>query len=1480
MLRGGPASKIGHRYETWWTVCELLRMLRGETEDIRIEPPGIDKTEFVVTTSRHREYHQVKYSHPNGKWSLAALRSEGILQFAFEALNGTIDRFVFVSGSGARELSELVDAARSSASVEEFEHKFLGADQRKKKFELLCTWWRCSASIAIGILNRIYVRTIDEIGLERDASLATMALFIADNNKIISELRSVVTDSVHRTISRESLSNRLAEIGYGLRRVRTPSQAIPALEQATEHYLKLARRRLIQRTLVANDAVEMILDRLSTTDCVVTGRAGSGKTACVIEIADALHARSQPVLAFRIDRISSSTTMTLGEELGLEESPVLVLAAAAEVTGRPGVLIVDQLDAVSTASGRSSAAFDLVERLIQEVKGAGRRIQIVIVCRTFDWNNDSRLRGVLSAKPGPIEVAEFQIEQVKQFLNQAGFDSLRFHERQLALLRLPQNLALFLESGFSTSSSPKFDNTVKLFDAYWLRKRQAAAGPDNQDHWLPVIETICSEMNAKQQLWVSREKLDCIPPHYLDRLVSEGVITLDGARYGFGHESFFDYCFARLFMARSESVVSLLTASEQHLFRRSQIRQILTYLRETDCSRYEQELGALLSDPGVRVHIKDLAFALLAEVAEPTEAEWRIWEEWVAERLYAIEHGLPERHNISSVAWRRLFRAKSWFSFIDGRRMIEKWISSGNDHLVDLAVNYLSHHQAQAPDRAVVLLSPHRDSGGKWTNRLFSFMRFARHHSRAHFELLLHLVDNGTFDKLRQRLWSILYDFCEKRPEWVPEFLSHYLNRRFMVIRDAGDDLCDSKLIGYDQSVSKLVQSVAERFPEPFVEHILPVVLRISDSSLVTEQSPRRDEVWHTFIKSDHETGEQACLLALADALTTLASDGSCTISAVVAKLRSRDTYTANYLLQAAYRGAPDRLADEAVATLLDQPWRLQCGYHDSRYWWTMELLRSVVPHCSIEVRRRLEELIIAYIDPFERPNANFRLSLIGRSALHLLSALPSAIRSDRANKKLGELERRFGKPDAEPSGVVAGPVESPISDSSATFMTDDHWRRAIKKYDTQSLEWSGPNFFIGGALQLSQVLEKCAKSDPQRFARLMLTLPTDVNPIYIEHVLNALKDAPIDTAIKLKVSLKAFDSRKHCGKSISDVLGNIKDRLPEEGIDMLCWIGTRHDDPERELWRENATSGQLYYGGDIYSNGINCTRGRAAEAIQRLIFTDAAYIERFRPTIERMVFDQSAAVRACVAGVLRAISYHNHELGMNLFLSMNFAEERLLATVYVYDFIGHNLLHEFPKMRPIVERMICSSEPEVCEVGARLASIAAMLHEAAADFDEATLRGSQRHRLGVAQVATANLGTPDFRNWCKDRLLILFNDDDPEVRGIAAQCFGRLPVDTLGTYGDLIRAFCNSAAFAEGEFWLLSALEKSTGRLPGMTCLACDRSLSTSTGDKHIAAKLIFRTYQQHQNDEWTCRSLDLIDQLCLEEPWWADRQLEEFER
>ena len=1208
------------------------------------------------------------------------------------------------------------------------------------------------------------------------------------------------------------------------------------------------------------------------------------------------------MLAFRLDRVASaSTTTDLGSGLDLEESPVLVLAAAAEAAKCPGVLIVDQLDAVSTMSGRNSGLSDLIERLLHEARGSRARVGIhtVVVCREFDWKNDSRLRQLIPDSHAQVDVGEFTVDEVKMILTGASFDPVTFGRRQLKILRLPQNLALFLEADFDASHTPTFGAATEIFDRYWDAKRKLVTERviPAADQWMPVMETLCDEMTSTQLLSVRKERLDKFQKDYVDQLASEGVLAFDGRSYGFGHESFFDYCFARVFVNRSEPVVSFLKGSEQHLFRRAQIRQVLAYLREATPARYVRELAGLLSDGQIRPHIKDLAFALLAEVTDQTEEEWTIWETWLRPALKSIATGTPNRNKLSEIAWRRFFGSRSWFENIDRRGVVEFWLSSGNDRLTDMAVSYLRLHQRHSPDRVAALLGPYVDLGGEWAQRLRSVIEWSDlHTSRSFFDLFLHLVDNGTFDEARgpivtnSTFWDIPYTLGKNRPEWFPEVLACRLRRRLAVIRTAGKELHRGELLDDARAASETFLALAEQVPAAFVEHVLPVVLQISDTAATGDEPPRRDAVWTWLVRTSHPDGEDACLSGLARALAALARNETYDLQEVIADLRGRDTHVSNHLLLALYRGGAARYADEAISLLCTEQWRFKCGFSDSPRWCAIETIRAVVPHCSSKNRHRLEGVILGYVSPYERTKDGYASH--GRARFALLSAIPAELRGSGARAHAQELTRKFGEPEAEPRGVTGGWVTSPIEGSAADKMTDDQWLRAVRKYDSDGLWLRSDDGLRGGATELARNLGARVKEAPERFARLSLSFPADTNPVYLEEILRVLNDTGAGYDLKLQVCRKAFaDARGPCGAVIADLLGAAEDRLPDDAVRMLHWIATEHDDPATDAWKEDAGGGQTYYNGDIHTSGINTARGRAAEAIQKLILTDATYVERFRPTLERMIGDRSASVLSCVAGTLRAVIYHDPALGMALFQRMNLAEDRLLATPHVYEFIRGSLRYSFGDLRPIVERMFRSSEPEICEAGARLASIAALGDKSAADLADEALRSGARHRLGVAQVASGNIAVPGCRAWSEAKLIALFNDADADVRREAASCFRHLPDETIDTCDDLVAAFCNSWAFKENSWSLLHVLEHALGRLPGTTCVVCekffdrfaDEAQDAQTGrygHTHTVAKLVFRTYQQHQNDEWTSRSLDLIDRFCLEGIPGAGDEFEQFER
>lgn len=1505
-LPGGPADKLGNRYETWWTVWQLVRMLNGACESIRIEDPGVDKAEFALALGDVREWHQAKRSHRDGRWTLAALASAdvGLLQAIGALLNGNRDRFVFVSATDARELAELADRTRQAATSEEFETVFLGTQEHAGRFERLRKVWEdCDVGTAYDRLQRVEVRTADERTIEELSRSGIAAVYLGRPNDLIQALRTIAEDSVHMTITRDELIAKLAARGFRMRRAVRPESAMAMLEDATGRYLESVRGKLIRRTLVPRPETQTLLRILGKRahDVVLTGKAGGGKTGCIIEFIDELRSQGIPVLALRLDRIDPvSTAEELGRKAGLEESPALVLAGAAQ--GREAVLVIDQLDAISTTSGRSMAFFDAIQGILTETRGLRERanIHVIVVCREFDWANDHRLKQLLADGHGHVSVDEFADERVRELLSAAGFDPTGLSPRQLGLLRLPQNLSLFLEGGFDPASAPVFNTAAELFDRYWNAKRRAVrerAGGAG-DRWMDVIYVLVEEMTRAQQLFVPREKLDAIDPDYLDQMSSEGVLTFDGRRYGFGHESFFDYCFARLFLARDETIVDLLVPGEQHLFRRSQVRQVLAYLRDADRARYLRELKGILADTRVRVHIKDLAFALLGSVDDPSEGEWTIWEPLVLRMLASMAAGDPKAaEKIDALGWHHFFRSPSWFTFTVDKGLVAAW-TEADGPLANMAANLLRHHQRHAADVVAELLETYADSGGDWALRLRSIVEWSEHStSRRFFDLTLRLIDNGVLDDARgpigvnSTFWSIFYSLGQRRPQWVPEVIAHWLRRRIAVLAEGGDDLKCADVFGDDQCAAEPIIKAASSAPREFVRHVLPVLLDVSDGAACEGAAPpRHDAMWPMLIRSKHLGPDDACLAGLATALATLASDGD-DLRWVIDELQRRDTYIANHLLQVVYAAGADRYADEAAEMLAAEPWRFECGYADSSHWTSTELVRAVAPQCSAAVRAKLEAAILAYASPWERTKDGYKSA--GFACFSILSAFPPGLRSDVGRTRFGELERKFRKPAEAPRGIRGGVVRSPIEKDAAEKMTDEQWLRAIEKYRSNRHLDSFGDDLKGGAWELAQTLEALVTQQPERFANLALRFPPDVNPIYLDRTLVGLKESTLSSELKLAVCRKSFaDAHEVCGKSIADVLGASEGMLPDDAVEMLVWLATEHPNPDHEAWQTDAGGGRTYYNGSIYTNGINTTRGRAAEAMRDLIWRDAAYVPLLQGVLDRMVRDPSTCVRSCVAGTLRALAHHDAGLALALFERMDAdADEHLLATVHVYHFLRSLLYDHFDEVRPIVERMLRSGDPDVAQSGARLVGLAALHDERAADLDHEAASGGAPQRLGLAEVAAANIALEDCRTWCEVHLASFFNDPDERVRKEAGSCFGHLKDRPLEEYEPIIVAFADSMSFGDDSMSILHLLEDSLRRLPGTTCVVCEKFLdrfsdeardvrTSRAGDAHIVTQLVFRAYHQHQDDEWTRPALDLIDRLCLEGIQDARKELDAFER
>jgi hypothetical protein len=226
-----------------------------------------------------------------------------------------------------------------------------------------------------------------------------------------------------------------------------------------------------------------------------------------------------------------------------------------------------------------------------------------------------------------VELQPLAVEEVKRQVNQAGYDANLLVPEQLEVLRTPMHLSIYIEGG--PDPARPFRTVIDLYDRYWDKKQDLITEQQGQPaQWIAVIDLVCDELTARQSLSAPVATILDGPFRKDVRVMaSANVLLIDDKVCRFFHEGFFDYAFARRFVHKGKKLSDfLLNSGEQDLFRRAQVRQVLTYLRSRDRAVYLIELESLLKTPGIRNHILQLVFRWLGELTDPTPEELKLLE--------------------------------------------------------------------------------------------------------------------------------------------------------------------------------------------------------------------------------------------------------------------------------------------------------------------------------------------------------------------------------------------------------------------------------------------------------------------------------------------------------------------------------------------------------------------------------------------------------------------------------------------------------------------------------------------------------------------------------------------------------------------------------------------------------------------------------------------------------------------------------------
>jgi len=637
MRSAGESGKFGNDYEQSWTITNLLQVVDGRAIELEPEPmEGGLGVEFIKTKPDGvREFHSAKIQTTGNYWSVADLvrkqPKRSIVGDLFDKMAADPKAEArFVSEVGANPLHLICEDARLAADDADFQ-KRLSADRdgdfRNHLLPLFKDVAEAKDRLARLHVTCSYQLDLDEI-IERDIGLlfrrSDYAHFaLGDVRRLLGE---VILESLGRKLNKATLLARLKVAGYELADYARNQSVLDRIKARNDNYKTGATKFLINNVMIRRQEAQDAFLLLQTGEVrfgAFVGTAGLGKSCAISELLGYLEGGAVPCLVLRLDTpIKAVTPRTLGLELDFPVSPVDLLATIAG--GQRCVLILDQLDALSVVSGRSTHLWPLVDALLAEVSGYPN-MRVWLGCRGFDLDNDPTILKMMKAQGVQrVELQPLAVAEVKRQVALAGYDANALVAQQLEVLQTPMHLSIYIE-GAPDPAKP-FKTVIDLYDRYWDRKQDLITQAQGQPaQWTQVIDLVCDALTTRQSLSAPVAILD--GPFRQDAriMASANVLLIDDKVCRFFHEGFFDYAFARRFVHKGMKLSDfLLHSGEQDLFRRAQVRQVLTYLRSRDPAVYLVELESLLKAPGIRNHILQLVYQWLGELPDPTLEELKL----------------------------------------------------------------------------------------------------------------------------------------------------------------------------------------------------------------------------------------------------------------------------------------------------------------------------------------------------------------------------------------------------------------------------------------------------------------------------------------------------------------------------------------------------------------------------------------------------------------------------------------------------------------------------------------------------------------------------------------------------------------------------------------------------------------------------------------------------------------------------------------
>ena len=1445
-LRGGAANRAGIGYENLWIVLRVAEMLEGKVSELRLEPLGRAGTGIELTVVAEGVSWGEQTKDSQRSWTINRLISEGVLGEAKVQIADLGRCFRFVASSAAADLGTLAYRASKSESFAEFDEA-IGSGLRDRLADI-ATGWGVSPTDAWPLLRNVEVKHIPVDALKLGVESRLRLLYRNDPDRVMDVIVNFCEQHIHETLTAPQVSAHLKSEGLQRRLIVGDSDIIDELRRSRE---RLARRIDSAKPsigLVARADVDAVVGLLREPDgaqvVVVDGRAGYGKSTVVSEVAASLEAEGWFVAVARMDTDQSmSTSRDLGHAMGLSESPSVLLDGVS--AGSPALLVVDQLDAVSLFSGRMSDNFDAVHEAIEEIRRSPN-VEVLLAARTADLEGDPRLRSLMRSEQGVGRhtLGDLDLEAVREHLVANGIEPPA-SDSTMELLGTPLHLAVFCQLS-EKARTIEHSTLQDLYACYTTEVRDRLERRLERLDWGLITGSLVGHMSDNEVLAAPVGVLDSVEQRQVRALVSESVIVEDAGQYSFFHESYFDYLFARGFVAAGESLRDFLLGSGQHLFRRAQTRQVLEHLVATDPQRFISVVVELLECDDIRYHLKVVVVGVLRQIA-PAPEHWAALEDlaW---------SGSPLGARLLT-----LLCKPGWFDAVDSLGRWEAWLE--DPQRAETARDELAIVATHRPVRVAELVRPRLEDSEQWRRHLRRLMWLSL--CRELVDLIVEAIAMGLFDDADRQsggsgFWMDLHRLKDEDPAGAARLIGAFLGRGLERAKlDGSGDPFKSGHLRSDSHSESVIAVVAHKAPAEFIRHVLPFVIEVANADLHHPDGELPVGRWRTRWVSLVRGVDNVVFAATENVLRSLAEQDPARCSDALQPLRSAEIAELRFLACRTLANMGD--SDDAVSWMVSDRRNFMLGSGGVSNSASRELIERCSPGCSTGLFDTLEAAILDHWPIWETDESR------GHSQYELLAALDSTRLSPTARQRLHELEDRF--PDWPPQplepAVMSGAVQSPIDGDESEHMSDADWIAALQRHTGDEARWDGERF-VGGARQLASMLGDRAKDDSERFSRIALRFGDDIPDAAMNAVIRNVEG---HVGVEVLTDLCEHAHRVYgskVGRAVCSAIGRA-DAVNSRLVALLN-IYASDADPEREEARTEAFTGDYLYGGDFLTAGLNSTRGQAALSAASLLFRSTDHVNALMPTVDALTQDDTVAVRVCAAEAVTALLNHDAEKALDLAERMFDTDIAVLDAQTSERLLTLAVLRDPDRFAPTLAEAIAGPEDIAVRAG-RIWAVARWRERLPAGIATDVCALPTAARRGAVEAFASNVADSleDLRR--------VFDDDDSEVHANLGIAIHRLDGVPASEMEGLIDALTESSAFPQHMDSVMYALEQLPAEMPANAITACERVVEITGADLADPSKasaltglhmvtVVLRLYRQGDQD-MRVRCLNIIDRL-----------------